>query len=165
MFLVSRCPIHISPPLKYLFLIPQSTAHINVHKVHKVHFLPLLATALKESHDDDDEQHDPDQPISNIGRGGSVSPSRSSPHNARVRGGTGSQPTPPVTRSSGNTSNLNGTFAKKFSLGSSFGGDRVGFGSPSMTMEVDEMDAAEVNLLSQMKRYGISSNKNLTICY
>ena len=99
-------------------------------------------TALKESHDDDDEQHDPDQlPISNIGRGGSRAPSRSSSRNARVRGGTGTRPTPPVTRSSDNTPNLNGTLNKKSSLGSSFGSGRVGSGSPSMTIEVDEMDA------------------------
>jgi hypothetical protein len=55
------------------------------------------------------------------------------------------RPTPPVTRSSDNTTNLNGTTPiKKSALGSSFvvaGGGGVGSGSPSTAMEVDEIDA------------------------
>ena len=99
---------------------------------------------MKESQDDDDHHNpDPDQlPISNIGRLGSAAPSRSSSHNARVRGGIGSRPAPPVTRSSDKTKPWWTTSHQKSPLGSSFavaGG--VGSGSLSGTLEADEMDA------------------------
>ena len=95
-------------------------------------------------------------PISNVGRGGgSGAPTRSSSRNARIRGGSGPRATPPVTRSSDNALNLDGTPNKKSPLGSfaTEGGAKSG-----LSMEVDEMDAdadadteAEAELESEAK--------------
>ena len=106
---------------------------------------PPYIAALKEEPQDNDEHHlDPDQlPISDIGRGGggSGAPGRSSSRIAHVRG-TGSRPTPPITRSSDDTPTLNGIPKKKSLLGFSLAiAAGVESESPSIKMEVDEMDA------------------------
>ncbi|KAF8815492.1 hypothetical protein BYT27DRAFT_7249155 [Phlegmacium glaucopus] len=119
-----------------------STKHGSSQRQQPPQSPPPSIAALKEPRDDDDERHDPDQlPISNVGRGGSGPTSRSSSRNARVRGGTGTRPTPPATRSSDNTPTLNGTPTKRSPLGSSLAVAGGGVESGSPTMEVDEMDA------------------------
>jgi hypothetical protein len=117
--------------------VPQSTKHSSHHHPQPPQSPPPSITALKEGQDDDNNDQDPDQlPISNVGRGGSGAPIRSSSRNARVRGGSGPRPTPPVTRSSDNVS-LDGTPNKKSPLGSS---NAIGGGVKS-GLEVEEMDA------------------------
>ena len=117
--------------------VPHSTKHSSHQHPQPPQSPPPSITALKEGQDDDNNVHDPDQlPISNVGRGGSGAPIRASSRNARVRGGSGPRPTPPVTRSSDNN-NLDGTSNKKSPLGSSFA---IGSGAKS-GLEVDEMDA------------------------
>ena len=121
---------------------PHSTKHGSHQHPQPPQSPPPPIAAIKEGQDDDNDDHDPDQlPISNVGRGGGTTgaPIRSSSRNARVRGGSGPRPTPPVTRSSENASNLDGTPNKKSPLGSSLAnGGGVKSGLP---MEVDEMDA------------------------
>ena len=112
--------------------VPQSTKHSSHQRPQPPQSPPPSITALKEGQDDENNDHDPDQlPISNVGRGGGV-PIRSSSRNARIRGGSGPRPTPPVTRSSDNVTH-DGTPNKKSPLGSS---DKSG-----LPMEVDEIDA------------------------
>lgn len=118
--------------------VPHSTKQSSQQRPHPPPSPPPSITALKEGQDDVADDHDLDQlPISNVGRGGggSGTPIRSSSRNPRVRGGSGPRHTPPVTRSSDNVVNPDGTPNKKSPL--AIGGG-VKSGSP---MEVDEMDA------------------------
>ena len=122
-----------TPPSAAQASAPHSTKHSS-HQ-HPQSPPPSIA-ALKEGQDDENNEQDLDQlPISNVGRGGSGAPIRSSSRNARVRGGSKPRPTPPVTRSS---DNLEGTPNKKSPLGSS---SNNAIGSVKSALEGEEMDA------------------------